>query len=482
MSLEGPELEEFIRSTEHSHDTEDAVLHRMKNPIYGFTGGANNLCWFYSSLQLLLNTHAYRQWISKEVSTKRTKCEMLHHIFKEFIHKQEIYPLKEDVRVIDVGGFIAGIKSVPENLQFLFYTILTTGEQQDPLQMLDEISECLNINSFQVNYKTIFYDERKKTLTYLPLLHNPRPETVLANFSSSVPKASFVFNSTQLINNNSTTFTSLQQLIDIIPVFPIKENSTSTLDTHFISSLKTSSLSRYLEIKQNIKDLSGKKKSFNIYDYFEVLDAAFTTLFNLTGKGFSYDSTVIDWFNDKVSKNILRTYVDKDNTTRYEFVNNIKNSIKDYINTNNIRTYDAFLTGLKSSSEQNVKNLHNVLEFYEDVVLKPILQNMYDDFTTYVPDTNIVIIQPSVTRNVIHKSIMQTQRFNHLSRIDFTTIRPEHVFNFNGKKYFLICIVWQTSEGIGEAGHYQVEINIVNPKDKSIQPGLYHCNDSSTKK
>ena len=260
--------------TTHDDKVVTDLMSETTNKIYGFTGGPSNLCWFYSSLQLLLNTHAYRELIKKPVSTKKTKCGYLHHLFKQFIDKQENYPIKIDDRAIDVAGFILAITTPPiaENLKFGFYNHLTTGEQQDPSYTLDEVSECLNTNTFQVNYKTIYYDETTKTLTYLPLLENLTLGAVLANNSSSVPKASFVFSSTPLIKHRSTEFTSLQQLIDIIPVFQIIQKGNTTNDQKFISSLKSSSLSRYDEFKQIIEELSvkprfdGKKKSFNIDD------------------------------------------------------------------------------------------------------------------------------------------------------------------------------------------------------------------------
>ena len=499
MAISGSQLNEFIKTTEeHAHVKGDLAL-LPNNPIYGYSGGANT-CWFISSLQMLMNTQKYRQWLVTQ-STRPAltdtvqriqKCDILKQALKEHIHDTKKYPFNalnspSDLmnRVIDITGFITHVTTtvnIDERVKPIVFGYFNS-QQQDPGGFIGEINECLDFGCYQVGYRGIYYNEQTNELEWLKTtnhLNINKDPNITALLESGDPPS--------IINKGTASFpiiippgplqktrvTTIQRLLDLIPK-PLSKSNPVNGDIvddkdKFVSKLKsystTSLYDRFIESYEKIDRLEK---------YIDEVSTNLTTLFNKPRTGFSYEVNLNRWFREN-NNHIIDIIVKSDATggntsTEIKFKPEILAQIHEVFNrTTTIKSIAGLIEGLEGGLTTGL--ILRVLNFHEDPGLKPILQSMYDDFFTYLPG-DYIMIQPPLG----DYSGAVGKKTTIMNNIVYDT--PNTRYNFNGKQYLLNCIIWHTGE-LNGGQHYQAEINIVKPIHNSIDPGLYLCNDSAT--
>ncbi|NBO71569.1 TIGR02452 family protein, partial [bacterium] len=498
-------IEESLAS--HIYSTKARAEQTSKNPIYGFIGGAET-CWFNSALQMLLNTQKFREWIQTVISepTKTDsaviqKCFFLHNALK-FIHDKEKYPFdisKSANRSIDITDFIEFANTIKADNTFHFNAIPTvfryiSDGQQDPFLFIGDITDCINYGTYQQQYINIYHNQSNNEIEWSKSDSGfTSSDSFITNLVDSVELPTRITKENiirmiaakALIRNRSHEFTSLQQLLDIIPK-PLKKMSRQTDQrlvekSRFLSDLKLFSTVSLYDRFNSVKSDSSIN---TLNKYIDQVLTNLTTLYNKPRINFSYGQNVTTWFTQfiNVTPLILNTIHTTDvlgniTSTDIRFIQDETVDIIHVINTIfktvSNKTINDLLSALKKSSDPIHHKIASVLDFHEDPTLKPILQGMYDDYFTYVSGDYIMIQIASMD--------LDNNRYNHLSNIRYDLIQPNHVFTFGDNQYFLTCIMWHISGDI-KHGHYVSEINIVNPPHTSIERGLYLCNDSITTK
>jgi len=503
-----PDLSRAIKESAalHSHDTEARTEQTSKNPIYGYIGGAET-CWFNSALQMLLNTQKYREWIQTVITNPSTtdptvtqKCFFLHTALR-LIHDKEKYPFdisKPANRFIDITDFINYANRIRNNTTINFNDKPTVfgdvfSGQQDPFLLINDITDCINYGTYQQQYINIYHNQSNGEIEWSkPVSDLTSSDRFITNLISSVELPSRITNEENiirmpaqaLIRKKSNEFTSLQQLLDIIPK-PLKKMSRKTDQrlvekSRFLSDLKLFST---VSLYERFNSLKYDSSINTLKKYIDEVLTNLTTLYNKPRLDFSYEKDVTDWFNKYIDTTplIITTIHNTDvkgiiTSTNVRFIQDDSVDIINIINTIfsdlTNKSINGLLSALSKSSDPKHQKIASVLDFHEDPKLKPILQGMYDNYFTYVSGDYIMIQMLNVD--------LARNRYNHLSNIRYELIQSNHVFTFGDKKYFLTCIMWHS--GTIKGGHYVSEINIVNPPHKSIERGLYLCNDSTTEK
>ena len=234
--LSGTEQSRYL----YSHETGANAEQTSNNPIYGYIGGGET-CWFNSALQMLLNTQNYREWIQTQIPNPNSadlpvkqKCFSLHTALN-MIHQKEEYPFNtsEDAnnRVIDIAEFIQyaniinGSKTIVFNARPSVFKHISAG-QQDPFLLINDITDCINYGTYQQQYINIYHKKSDNTIEWMKPQSRSSYVRGITDLFDSADLPTRITNEENIIRMTaadalfrikSNEFTSLQQLLDIIP-------------------------------------------------------------------------------------------------------------------------------------------------------------------------------------------------------------------------------------------------------------------------
>ena len=353
----------------YSHGNKARAEQIMNNPIYGYTGGAQT-CWFNSALQMLLNTQKYREWIRTVISNPSStdspvtkKCFFLHTALK-LIYDKEIYPFnksKVNNRVIDINDFIKHANTIKSNKSLnpnaipTVFQYISSG-QQDPFVLINDITDCINYGTYQQQYINIYHNQSNNEIEWSkPESYSISSDDFIMGLIKSIELPSKITNEENIIRMTgaeplvrvkSNEFTSLQQLLDIIPK-PLNQMSRKTdqrlVDkSRFLSDLKLFSAESLYDRFNSVKN----DKNITLLTYIDQVLTNLTTLYNKPRDNFSYGTDVMEWFKEIMKSPYIITTIHNIDTegkitsTDVRFIgdepNNIITVINDIINCRSI--------------------------------------------------------------------------------------------------------------------------------------------------
>ena len=458
----------------HKHNIKATTKQITDNPIYGLSDDSDAAsCWVRSTFQMLMNTQRYRIWIDDKPTPK---CSNFHNMFQMFIKGRELYPFARNQRFIQIGGLIRQSREYKRNLRSdkdtnnpeipLFY-ILSSIRQETCDEFLTQIFGCIDFNSKKVKYSLRLTSDLSKFI--IDRITQDKDDSVFS-ISSNLQRR---------INNSRDV--TIQTVLDNIPV-PLNDRNVVT--EHFRIGVDIDNRPLIYEINENYELLNQSiDNNKRIYDgsHFERYINDSVARFIRFHAFLKYIEPEINSVIEKyhsVFGLLLKTKTLTDVAgAEFTLQPNVVQEIKQRFErlSGLFKTNENIIKQISGSEQSDVLGrLPIFVTFHKYGDVQKIFARMYpSEFETYKPD-NYIFLSPT------HEISGKDNKKNYMKNLKYTD-SPDKIYNFNGKKYKLICLIWHIGD-YRTNGHYVAEININKPIHPTINPGLYLCNDDVTTK